>query len=710
MYNFLVTGQEGAWDARSYEYPRERFCEYTAEAIKTRFSRLTPKAIKELKSIPSLFVYEGTEQDARIGYITRITERGRGVFFEFEFQATIPPIPFEKLEPLMLPLDIINRWELTRTHWAIKDEDLLTTLASAGVIERGFAPANLDARAFVKAAIEASIFAWPDSPGLTHAEIAIVGKAFSYKRGELSDAVEASVRSAELILKDDRVMPGQIADRFDSFTWRDDDDLRSPRAFEAAHNYMLELAREHGIRAAVAARAEVIDQVVSSGVDMKDAKAALVCLVLANHFEEEERSEMIRLVAGRERWSLPSEQLLGATTYNRGTPKLSAIRDEIIKSIGRPAAPLDKKHSAGLQSDSDAADAAAEALYDMDAGTGDFGTLELDVREVPFTVSTLLQKIRKGQLVLTPAFQRRQVWKVAQQSRFVEAILLNYPLPPLFLNQDREGRYLVIDGLQRTSTLKLFSEGRFALQGLDRLHTLNGKKWDELPTEFQSRIEDRTLNCYVLKPSVPVRVINDIFARINTGGTELNRQEIRHALYQGPATVLLDDLSAVPDYQDWIGTLLNPTRMGDLEGTLRCIAFARVDPETAYSDDMDEFLVRTMKELNLAPEKEHTVIAEQFGRAWPTARRTFGDNAFRLSTTHTRGRINLAVTESVYRFITSQSDHWFRKNEQTIQANYRRLLTDPDYLDAVRYATGDRNRVKARFRIAREQLGAGCAD
>lgn len=703
MYNFLVTAQDDAWESRFYDYPRERFCEYTAEQLKTRFATLTTKTIKELTSIPALFAYEGTEEAVRVGYIKTIEGRGRSVYFQFEFDETIPPIPFDKIEPLRLPLDIASRWELSRTHWAIKDVDLLTVLASAGVIDRSRAPLKLDPRQFVKSAVEASVFARPAFPGLTEDEIVIVGKPFDYKRGEILDAVEAAVRAREVAANNSRLVPGSIAERFDSFTWRDAGDLRNPRAFEAVHRYMHELAREHGIRSAVARREFVIEHATRvDGVPAADAEAAITCLLLASHFEQE-GADSIRLVAGRERWALPSEQLRGATTYDRGEPRLSAIRDEITKlGASNPTA-------ASARNSSDADDT-KEDPYSLVASTSDLEAVELDVREIPFTVSTLLQKIGKNQLILNPAFQRREVWKLTQQSRFIEAVLLNYPLPPLFLNQDREGRYLVIDGLQRTTTLKSFSENRFALQDLERLSVLNGKRWLDLPTELHSRIEDRTLNCYVLKPSVPLPVINDIFARINTGGTELNRQEIRHALYQGPATLLLDELSLVPEYKNWIGVLLSPSRMGDVEAALRCIAFARVDPETAYKDDMDGFLVGTMKELNASSEDGLAQIRFQFARVWPIAKKVFGENAFRLSTARTKGRVNLAITESVYRFIATKTDGWIAKNEPRLAENYLQLLTDTDYLDSVRYATGDKNRVRTRFRVAQTQLGAACVD
>jgi hypothetical protein len=397
LYNFLVTAQDDAWESRFYDYPRERFCEYTADQLKTRFATLTTKTIKDLTSIPALFAYEGTEEAVRVGYIKAIEDRGRSVYFQFEFDETIPPIPFEKIEPLRLPLDIASRWELSRTHWAIKDVDLLTVLARAGVIDRSRAPLKLDPRQFVKSAVEASVFARPSYPGLTEDEIVLVGKPFGYKRGEVLDAVETAVRSRELIATNSRLTPGSIADRFDSFTWRDSGDLRNPKAFEAVHRYMHELAREHGIRSAVAKREFVVEHAARvDGVPTADAEAAITCLLLASHFEQE-GAESIRLIAGRDQWVLPSEQIRGATTYDRGEPTLSGIRDEISK-LG---AAISITPTPANSPDADDAD---DDAYSLVASISDLESVELDVREIPFTVSTLLQKIGKNQLILNPAF------------------------------------------------------------------------------------------------------------------------------------------------------------------------------------------------------------------------------------------------------------------------------------------------------------------
>lgn len=135
MYNLLVTAAEGAWDLDAYEYDRTRFLECTAESVKARFSKLTTEAIEQLKSFPTLFTYEGTDEPVRLGYIRRIRERGRSILIEYEFDETVAPFDFSNLAPLKVKLDIAD-WEMSRTHWAVKDEDLFEILVSANLVDK----------------------------------------------------------------------------------------------------------------------------------------------------------------------------------------------------------------------------------------------------------------------------------------------------------------------------------------------------------------------------------------------------------------------------------------------------------------------------------------------------------------------------------------------------------------------------------------------
>lgn len=134
MYNLLVTAMDGAWDNGHYECDKSRFLEYTNENIASALKELSESHVENLKSYPCVFAYEGEDSDVRIGYLTSIKERGRNLLIEFEFQQDIDPIPFEKILPIATLLDI-RGWEMNRTHWAVKDEDLFKRLQDHGIIE-----------------------------------------------------------------------------------------------------------------------------------------------------------------------------------------------------------------------------------------------------------------------------------------------------------------------------------------------------------------------------------------------------------------------------------------------------------------------------------------------------------------------------------------------------------------------------------------------
>lgn len=134
MYNLLVTARDGAWDEEFYEFDKSRFLEYTNEDIASALKGLSSSHIENLKNYPSLFAYEGEDFDVRIGYLKSIKERGRNLLIEFEFEENIDPIPFEQIKPIAPLLDI-RSWEMNRTHWAVKDEDLFERLRKRGILD-----------------------------------------------------------------------------------------------------------------------------------------------------------------------------------------------------------------------------------------------------------------------------------------------------------------------------------------------------------------------------------------------------------------------------------------------------------------------------------------------------------------------------------------------------------------------------------------------
>lgn len=332
--------------------------------------------------------------------------------------------------------------------------------------------------------------------------------------------------------------------------------------------------------------------------------------------------------------------------------------------------------------------------------------IEVDVREQPFSVFELARQYDRKKLIINPDFQRNLVWKPKQKSQFIESILLNIPLPYLYLNQDKKGNYIVVDGLQRTVAICEFLKNEFSLQELEAVPWLNEKKFSDLDKNFQARIEDRKLTCYVIRPSVSSKVIHDIFKRINTGGTQLNRQEIRNCIYLGKATDLLKKLSSKEYFKKAIDGGISSKRMKDQEAILRYIAFKLFDFRN-YRNDMDQFLGKAMKKINTKlDDSQIEGLKSDFQRVMEWTYDFFGKNNFRIPTETSRGRINISVMESVGYFFSSKDDDFLRIHKQKVIDNFNRLIEHEKYLDAVRTSTGDRRRVNIRFLRAKSILGA----
>lgn len=353
----------------------------------------------------------------------------------------------------------------------------------------------------------------------------------------------------------------------------------------------------------------------------------------------------------------------------------------------------------------------------LEDGKGDGGLYpydpaytEIEIGEAPFSIFEYLRQLEKGKIVVQPDFQRNQVWNTTQKSKFIESILLNFPLPPIYLNETKEAQYIVIDGLQRTTALHQFYKGEITLKGLEALPKYNGETFQSLPELFRSKFEDKKLTIFVLKPSTPMVVIYDLFNRINTGGTQLNRQEVRNCIFIGKSTKLLKELSEELYFKVAINWGVRDTRMKDRETILRYLAFRWFDYEKEYTGDMSEYVETAMKRINRLEDEKILQMKTDFERVMKLSFAIWGDRNFRIPTEQTRGTINTAILESVCNYIASKSDIFIEKNKVVIEENYLKMIEHDIYNDAVTKSTGNKAKVLDRFRLAHELLSLGTYD
>ena len=145
---------------------------------------------------------------------------------------------------------------------------------------------------------------------------------------------------------------------------------------------------------------------------------------------------------------------------------------------------------------------------------------------------------------LRPEYQRRSRWTSKQKSLLIESFLLNIPVPPIFLFEVDFARYEVMDGQQRLLTIREFFSNRFKLSSLSVLAPLNGRTYAELPSRTKRTLDRASLSATVLlkesrsslrdaNTSRVLELKKFVFERLNTGGKQLNAQEIRNAVYSG---------------------------------------------------------------------------------------------------------------------------------------------------------------------------------
>jgi hypothetical protein len=346
---------------------------------------------------------------------------------------------------------------------------------------------------------------------------------------------------------------------------------------------------------------------------------------------------------------------------------------------------------------------------DQSASWGDYPIDNLLIQTRHISVREVVAKIENDRFIMNPDFQREFLWSDDQQSRLLESVIMRIPLPVLYLAEDEEGRYIVVDGLQRLTTFKRFLKGDLRLD-LPQRPELHGKKFAELAPKIQNRIEDTNLTLYILDSKAPERARLDIFERVN-GGVPLTRQQMRNCLYMGSATRFLRDEAETRLFLDATGGSLKPLTMQDREFVNRFCAF-RLLPLDTYRDDMDEFLGRALRTMNKANDQELDGLRADFRRTLENNLNVFGKHAFRKHTPDRTARsiLNLALFDVMSSVLADYEPSEVMAKKDAVANAFFVLIDDPDFHDAITRGTNGVKQVLTRFRKAKttfqEVLGA----
>ena len=325
-----------------------------------------------------------------------------------------------------------------------------------------------------------------------------------------------------------------------------------------------------------------------------------------------------------------------------------------------------------------------------------------------YSLRQLVDMITEDDVDLAPDFQRHYVWNIRQQCSLIESLLLGIPLPSFYFNEDTSGRLQVVDGVQRLTTISRYVRNDFKLRSMTYLHDLEGQGFDDLQAMFRRRLNAVQFVAHVIDPQTPYRVKFEIFRRINTGGSPLSAQEIRHCMSGERSRKFLKELAQDESFSTaTTGALANHPRMADLEVVLRFVGFRLFTPDDyARHGGFDEFLGVVTKGLDHdLDDRSLGRLRADFVHGMTNCHAVFGDYAFRKWPWYTdrRNPINRALFESWGTVLADHDESAARAGAEELVRQARDMMTDDaEFIGSISGSTGDVRNVRTRLRRVRE--------
>jgi hypothetical protein len=296
-------------------------------------------------------------------------------------------------------------------------------------------------------------------------------------------------------------------------------------------------------------------------------------------------------------------------------------------------------------------------------------------------------------------FQRQFVWTKPQCDRFVESLLLGFPVPGVFLVRQPGDFHLVLDGHQRLRTLQCFYKGVLRDRTFQLTYVqpqLVGLTYADLDDSQRRRLDNSLIHATILrqdKPDEHQQAVFLIFERINSGGTPLRPHEIRIALYSGPFVQLIRELNRLDSWRKLVGPV--SPRFKDHELILRF--FALYHGLADYHRPMKGFLNQYIEmNRNLQRESEEDLV-RLFNKTCTAVLAGIGTKAFRPV-----AAVNAAVLDSIMYGVGKRLSEGPITEPRELGAQYEALMRNQEYRFATERATADDESVRVRLRAALE--------
>jgi 5-methylcytosine-specific restriction endonuclease McrA len=335
-----------------------------------------------------------------------------------------------------------------------------------------------------------------------------------------------------------------------------------------------------------------------------------------------------------------------------------------------------------------------------------------------FSIREFLTMKADGDLILQPDYQRDYVATNKIASRLVESILMDVPIPVVFLAEEPDGTMSIIDGQQRLTTFISFLEGKFPdgrdfrLSSLPVLKELNRKSFGDLDDIQKKKIRNTTIHSIIIKKESNPDMKFEIFERLNTGSTKLNENEIRNNSYRGEYINLIKELSEDKRLDILVNKRNFKKRMGYQGLVLRFLSISEKS-YLNYRSPMKQFCNNNLRDnlsIHISKLKEYK---ERFEHCLELTDIVFGEKSFRKysykdgeqSGNWVMGQINTALFDiQMCGFVNYDKNQILSKADQIRDRLIHLMINNQEFIESISNRTSNSEAIKTRFKIYMNML------
>jgi len=290
---------------------------------------------------------------------------------------------------------------------------------------------------------------------------------------------------------------------------------------------------------------------------------------------------------------------------------------------------------------------------------------KVHTQSLDLSFNELLDMFKDGELDINPDYQRLFRWSQGAQSRFIESLLLEMPVPPIYVVEDDNGKYQLIDGLQRFSSylhlrgeleashlVDPINKGDYLkLQECDIVEDLNGLGFEDFPTALKIRLKRAFVRVEVVRKGSDNKFRYHMFKRLNTGGEALTSQQLRNCTIRMLDSTFIDfiiRLSKKPDFELCTTKISEQQKLGAFDQELVIRYFALKNYRYAFVHDVSDFLTEyteKVTELDAQVAFNYAVEEVEFDKTFAILSKCLGDRSFGRA-----GKVDVQSNFSVYHF------------------------------------------------------------